>query len=450
MRDDVTFEARLVDALGRLAELAPPMDDAAIARDAIAAGATAGQGGWLGTLRRLALARFGVGRAKPRVAYLLIVLALVLAAILVAIAGGALRNDGFPPLGRNGAIAFTVQGNDHGPATTHLTNADGTGDRTVDADRCPTYSADGSVLASLSSEDRSASLVIRDADGNPAHTVLLVKDPPTTVSWALSPDGTRVAWFKSILTGDGESHELWVAPVTGRPGARILPGSSVPDEFYSSPVWSPEGARIAFGSYVADAITGERRRTAIELIAADGSGGPRRVTTRPGLLEDKMSWSPDGRFLAYLGVPDGAAPTAAGDDAPAVSPPRDVYVIGADGNVDRNLTDSPAFERDPAWSPDGTTLAFETSADGEAHHVTTIHMNGPTPVGTPVPGPESEWFLWAPDGTALLWLEVTTTGTESYRSTVHSNDPDFRQSPRTLQAIDGLIVCTPSWQRLAP
>ena len=450
MRDDVTFETRLADALGRFAELAPPMDDVAIARDAIAAGSAAGRGGWLGALGRLAPARFGVGRARPRVAYLLIVLALVLAAVIIAVVGGALRNDAFPPLGRNGTIAFTVQGNDHGPATTHLMNADGSGDHALDADRCPTYSADGSVLAALSSEDGSAFLVVRHAAGNPAHKVLLVEDPPTTVSYALSPDGTRVTWFKSIPTGDGESLEFWVAPVTGGPGMRILPGSSVPGEYYSSPVWSPEGDRIAFGSYVADAITGERRRTAIEVVAADGSGGPGRVTTRPGLVEDGMSWSPDGRFLAYLGVPDAAASAPAGDVASAMTPPRDIFVIGADGAGDRDLTDSPAFEGDPAWAPDGATLAFETSADGEAHHVTTIRMNGPTPIGTPVSGPESEWFLWSPDGTALLWLEVTTTGTETYRSTIHSIDPDFRQSPRTLQAIDGLIVCTPSWQRLEP
>ena len=38
MHDDLTFEARLADALGRYAELAPSMDDDAVAREAIAAG----------------------------------------------------------------------------------------------------------------------------------------------------------------------------------------------------------------------------------------------------------------------------------------------------------------------------------------------------------------------------------------------------------------------------
>ena len=77
-------------------------------------------------------------------------------------------------------------------------------------------------------------------------------------------------------------------------------------------------------------------------------------------------------------------------------------------------------------------------------------MNGPTPVNVPVLGPESPWFVWSPDGSELLWLEVTSLGAEANRSTLHSIDRDLRQPSKTLQAVDGLIVCTPSWQRLAP
>ena len=58
MPDDVTFEARLADALGRYAELAPSMDDDAIAREAIAAGRAG-----LGLRRLLSLRTGGAGRA---------------------------------------------------------------------------------------------------------------------------------------------------------------------------------------------------------------------------------------------------------------------------------------------------------------------------------------------------------------------------------------------------
>ena len=461
MRDDVVFETRLADALGRLADLAPTMDDGAVARQAIVAGGSARRMGWLPSLRGGGLDRAAVGRPWLRVGYVLIVLVLVLAAIAGAGAGGAVRRDRpFPP-GRNGAIAFTVQGNNHGPALTRAIDADGSGDRAIDAGRCPTYSTDGSVLASLSYEG-SAYLETRGIDGGLLHRMLLVDAPPTAVSYDLSPDGAQVAWFKptpsSALESTspdgtsgtaGYSVELWVAPIAGGSGTRIVPASSSPNEFFGSPLWSPDGGRIAFGRYVVDVATGERRRAAIYVVRTDGSD-LRSLTARPASLEDGMSWSPDGRYLAYLGLPDGP-PTAtpATVDAPSI-PARDVFVISADGSGDRNLTSTPASESQPRWSPDGASLAFESSVDGETPRLTTIHMDGQTPLDGPSLGPESAWFVWSPEGTELLWLEVSMLDAETSRSTIHSIDREFRQSPRTLQTVDGLIVCTPSWQRLEP
>ena len=447
MHDDVTFEARLADALGRYAELAPAMDGASVARQAILAGGSARRTRWLASLRSVGSGWLGLGRPPARVAYLLIVVALALAVVVVLAAVAAFRNDVSRPLGRNGPIAFTVQGNDHGPAGVRAINADGSGDHPLAADRCPTYSTDGSVLASLSYEG-SAYLVARGAEGTPLGRVLLVDAPPAAVSFALSADGARVAWFKPIPSGTTES-ELWVAPIDGGPGVRAVPASSVPGEFYESSLWSPDGSHIAFGGYVTDAVTGVTRRTAINVVAADGSN-LRRLTARPGLLEDRMSWSPDGRFLAYVGVPDGPPVPAPSSADPLAGPPRAVFVIAADGTGDRQVTDTRSFESRPEWSPDGTVLAFETSADGEAHRLTTVHMNGPTPAGRPAPGPESPWFVWSPDGTGLLWLEITSLGSETYRSTLHSIDRDFRQPPTTVQSVDGLIICAPSWQRLDP
>ena len=46
MADDAIFETRLAGALGRYAELAPAMDDEAIARAAIDAGGRTERGGW--------------------------------------------------------------------------------------------------------------------------------------------------------------------------------------------------------------------------------------------------------------------------------------------------------------------------------------------------------------------------------------------------------------------
>ena len=417
MRDDAIFEARLADAFGRYADLTPNMDDQAVARAAMSAGRASGRIRWL---------------PQVRVTYLLAILALLLAAVVVAIAAGTLRTQPHLSIGRDGGIAFTVQGNDHTAAATHLMNPDGTGDRAIDTGRCPAYSRDGGTLAVVD-YDTAAYLTVISPGGVPSRKVLLAETPSTSISYALSPDGARVAWSKP---GDG----LWVAPIDGGSGRRIVANATAPGAFFDTAVWSPVGASLAFGTYIADAATGERHRSALSIVAADGSG-LRELTHRPGVLGDAPSWSPDGRFLAYLGRPD---------DVQASSTASDVFVIGVDGSGDRNVTATTANESLPAWAPDGAVLAFLTSPDGEAHRLTTVRMNGPTPDGPPAFGPESEWFVWSPDGTRLLWLEVSTIGPEAYRSTFHAIDRDLTQPPTTVQAVDGLIVCTPSWQRLAP
>ncbi|MGH7647894.1 MAG: TolB family protein [Gemmatimonadaceae bacterium] len=42
----------------------------------------------------------------------------------------------------------------------------------------------------------------------------------------------------------------------------------------------------------------------------------------------------------------------------------EVFVAESGGHAVRNLTNSPAFDRWPAWSPDGTRLAFASNRNG--------------------------------------------------------------------------------------
>ncbi len=83
----------------------------------------------------------------------------------------------------------------------------------------------------------------------------------------------------------------------------------------------------------------------IYLMNPDGSGLT-RLTNHPA-EDDSPAWSPDGRHIAFTSTRSGN---------------QDIWAMNADGSGAFNLTNHPAPEYDPAWSPDGR-LAFTASRD---------------------------------------------------------------------------------------
>jgi TolB protein len=49
-----------------------------------------------------------------------------------------------------------------------------------------------------------------------------------------------------------------------------------------------------------------------------------------------FAWSPGGRKIAFVGYKSGNS---------------EIYIINADGSEQRNLTNNPAYDGSPAWSP---------------------------------------------------------------------------------------------------
>jgi Tol biopolymer transport system component len=157
---------------------------------------------------------------------------------------------------------------------------------------------------------------------------------------ALTPDGKTLAFF-----GDegGFFVDLWLADAeTGRVERRLV--KSTQNNNYeslrfinSAGAFSPDGRYFAFAA---------KHKDRDDLVIFDVKRGREERRIRLGLNSVQTpQWSPDGRQLVFTGFSSGFT---------------DLFIVNRDGTDLRRLTNDKYADLHPAWSPDGTTIAFVT------------------------------------------------------------------------------------------
>jgi hypothetical protein len=216
----------------------------------------------------------------------------------------------------------------------------------------------------------------------------LTSSPGDEVRAALSPDGQYVAYQKYV----GDYVQIFTVRTNGDSAPVQLTFGESNNE---GPQFSPNGRSIAFAS-------NRSGNWDIYRVAAAG-GTPLRITF-DAADDVSPSWSPDGLRIAF-------------DSTRGEGGDRNIWTINAKGSgtVENpplvQLTSNIALDSDPAWSPDGTTIAFASSRGNNQMQVYTMSSTlGDSPLGTVTPitlGPEySADPAWSPDGQHLTFARA--------------------------------------------
>jgi tricorn protease len=119
-------------------------------------------------------------------------------------------------------------------------------------------------------------------------------------------------------------------------------------------------------------------------------GDARRLTAGAG-IETDPAFSPDGTQIAFTGEYDGNV---------------DVYVVPAEGGVPRRLTYHPAADVVVGWTPDGSRVLFRSSRESYTffNRLYTIPAAGGPEVTNELPLPTAEEASYSPDGTHVAYV----------------------------------------------
>jgi Tol biopolymer transport system component len=274
------------------------------------------------------------------------------------------------------------------------------------------WSPDGNhiVFSGRPAGSESATLYITGADGR---NVRGLTGLPPNASWpAWQPTPTEAQpeppapagpmangpiYFR-VGGGDGGSRvESILSDGTGR-HVVFADGGPV---HYSRIDFSPDGTRIAFDNF----LQGEY---GIETADPNGTDV---VRLTDGVNDSWATWSPDGTKIVFSSTR--SDPTIEGclpGFPHEFGCPTDIYVMSSDGSNVVRLTDDPAEEFMPVWSPDGSRIAFVRNTQGTPVMSPVIFTMNPD--GTDVRqissgvGGSDFWPSWSPDGTQVVFAAI--------------------------------------------
>lgn len=289
----------------------------------------------------------------------------------------------------------------------------------------------------------------------------------------LSPDGARVAFVLKDIDREANEYRsaIWiVSTLVGQPEAFT---SGARRE--QLPRWSPDGRMLAF---VSDR---ETARPQLYVMPAEG-GEARRLTQLAGGVSE-VAWAPDSRRLVVvsrIGQDQETDPKKAptyrhitrikhrhDGEGYFDGSRKHLFVLSPDAPEPRQVTDGDWDEADPAWSPDGTCIAFASnrSAERDLNNVTDVWVvpaeggeprrvtDGRGPATAPAWSPDGQWLAFVgqdhPNDHAANWgiwliaslggeaIELTADFDRSVGSELLTDTRDHAPNPIAAWTAEG-------------
>jgi len=186
----------------------------------------------------------------------------------------------------------------------------------------------------------------------------------------------------------------------------------------SGPAPTPGASPTPLGSGGAVAFTLRRNGNADIYAINQASREVVRLTNDPADDRDP-AWSPDGQMLAFA--------SRRGDN-------WDVYLLDPEGGALIRLTRDPGFDACPTWSPDGEHIAFESyrngnldvyAMDSDGRNVRRLTTD-PAPDYSPA---------WSPDGRAIAFVSFRDGNQDVFLYVLDEEEEiDITQSPDADEA----------------
>jgi Tol biopolymer transport system component len=285
-----------------------------------------------------------------------------------------------------------------------------------------------------------------DADG--AHQTRLIEAGDGDMAWnpVWSPDGTRIAYTRLVL-GDHpppdipDEADIWVAnadggdahPLVDRPGWQWIPHWS-PDGVWVYYTDEPEGGPWAaagpaglgggglFGTGLGFGPSDPVRSYAdIWRTRADGTGAPERITDAPG--DDRAAAvSPDGSTIAFDSTRAGGT---------------DIYMMRTNGTDIRQLTFDHGYTWGATWSPDGRRLAFN-SWRGDNQDIYLVDADGRNEMRLTTDPRSDLEPSWSADGARVVFRRIDGPQDGGSIWSIRTDGTDEQPLSRTTGFVDDL------------